>query len=202
LFACGPRTCSACLQVLLGNVRPCPPPELASIIPPAAAQQQQQQHDPPLSPAAAAAAWAGSAEGLSRLSKLLRPGLLLEYRRGKQGGAWLPALLLHSSLARPSLSRQLADLSTQPGNAAGGGRVTLAGLVSACEQLAGSSREGGVVAAWQPPRPEERVLTLQLLGGTYDVSGLACKLAWGRGGEGCALLLLLLKFAVEHICCC
>jgi hypothetical protein len=170
--------------VLLGNVRPCPPPELASIIPPAAAPQQQ-QHDPPLSPAAAAAAWACSAEGLSRLSKLLRPGLLLEYRSGKRGGAWLPALVLHSSLMRPFVSRQLADLSRQPGNAAGGGRVTLAGLVSAHEQLAGSRHEGGAVPACEPPRPEERVLTLQLLGGTFDVSGITCKLACGRGEAGC-----------------
>jgi hypothetical protein len=171
--------------VLLGNVRPCPPPELASIIPPTAAQQQQQQHDPLLSPAAAAAAWACSAEGLSRLTKLLRPGLLLEYRSGKRGGAWLPALVLHSSLMRPPVSRQLADLSRQPGDAAGGARVTLAGLVAAHEQLAGATGEGGVVPACQPPRPEDRVLTLQLLSGTFDVSWITCKLqSCGRGEPG------------------
>jgi hypothetical protein len=182
-LACLASNDDCCLQVLLGNVRPWPPPELASIIPSAALQQQQQQQQdgPLLSPATAAAAWACSAGGLASLSKMLRPGLLLEYRSGKRGGAWLPALVLHSSLVRPHVSRGLisAHSSTQqqqPGDTAGGGKVTLAGLVSACEHLAGSRREGGggAAPACQPPRPEERVLTLQLLGGTYDVSGLPC----------------------------
>jgi hypothetical protein len=168
--------------VLLGNVRPCPPPHLASIIPPAALQQQQQQQGAAqLPPAAAAAAWAASPEGLFHLAKLLRPGLLLEYRSGKRHRTWLPALLLHSSLLRPPLSSQLQQLSLQHSTqqqqgeqqhsgAAGGGRVTAAGLVAAVRELAGSSEQGGAVPACQAPQPEDRVLTLQLLGGTRDVS--------------------------------
>jgi hypothetical protein len=194
--------------VQLGNVRPCPPPDLAAIIPQAALQQQQQEEVGSASPAAAAAAWACSSQGLASLGSLLRPGLLLEYRSGKRAGTWLPALVLHSSLLRPPVSSSLLQLALQHNTqqqqqqqqqqqgddqqqqqqrqqgddqqqqrqqAAAGSKVTAAGLVSACEQLQGSRQEGGLEPHCQPPQPDERVLTLQLLGGTCDVGSRA---AW------------------------
>lgn len=157
-------TLCCCLQVLLGNVRPSPPPQLASIFPAHVLQQSS------------TADWACSAEGLTYLSRLLRPGVLLEYHR-RTTNSWQPALLLHSSLVRPKLSSQLKqkllqqeqelDQGHQQDGCIASSRVNAKGFVATCKWLR-DSEEGQQLPCYQPPGPDDSVLVLLLLSGTVD----------------------------------
>jgi hypothetical protein len=166
-----------CAQLPLGNIRPLPPSEVASLLPTKdilqhwqKQQQQQQQPNGTADPAAAAAAgagaesadadcplpagavssWLSSAPGLHALSVALRPGSLLEYQRD---GVWMPALVLHCSLAysrqpdavQAVLQQGFAQGAANPADAELPGQYSLE------------------LPPWQELGPDERIATLLLL---------------------------------------
>lgn len=153
------------MQRKLGDVRPQPPVELVSLLPVAQISQhwqQQQQHsaggdaaavDTPL-PAGAVSSWLCTAEGLRALSEVLRPGSLLEYQK-TEGLPWVPAVVLHCSLA---YSRQPGALQAllQEGFAAGADAAAAAEPVVAAGQHM-------PLPPWQQVAPDARVATVLLL---------------------------------------
>lgn len=133
---------SAVFQISLWNVRPQPPDNMCSLIP---TEQLQ--------PGQSAVEWASSSVGLLHLSRSLRPGVLLEYRKHKSDG-WVPAVVLHSRMVRPRLSSWVKEVLQQQRKAAAVGVVAAAAAGVAAADSKGpviAVAQGGVTAAAPTP---------------------------------------------------